>query len=138
MSKNLNEVQNFEQLMRKYIKDNEQIRNKYDYQSPLREITPLDPLIFQKDIFTQNNNPNNIQNFEPIYNHNRNNSTNNNTNDINNIPINNLNQRNNLIDNINNNINDNKFITPSKPINNKNILLLKEKKKQRKKKKRNN
>ena len=124
MSKNLNEVQNFEQLMRKYIKDNEQIRNKYDYQSPLREITPLDPLIFQNDIFTQNDNPNNIQNFEPIYNNNRNNSTNNNTNDINNIPINNLNQRNNLIDNINNNINDNKFITPSKPINNKNLSMI--------------
>ena len=117
MSKNNpKEVQNFEQLMRKYIKDNEPIINKYDYQSPLREIAPLEPLIFQNDFFEQNNNPKNIQNFEPIYN--------NNNNDLNNIHPNILNQRNNLIDNFNNNANDNKFITPSKPNNNKNISII--------------
>ena len=118
MSKNNpKEVQNFEQLMRKNIKDNEPIINKYDYQSPLREIAPLEPLIFQNDFLSQNNDPKNIQNFEPIYN--------NNNNDLNNIHPNILNQRNNLIDNINNNnINDNKFITPSKPNNNKNISII--------------
>ena len=110
MSNNQNEVQNFEQLMRKYLKDNEQIVQRYEYQIPLKEISPLDPLLFQNDIFSKNKYPNNIPNFEPIYN-----------NAINkNIP-NISNQRNNLIDNINsNNSNDNKFITPSKS-NNKNI-----------------
>ena len=117
MSKNNpNEVQNFEQLMRKYIKDNEPIINKYDYQTPLREIAPLEPLIFQNDFLTQNNDPKNIQNFEPIYN--------NNNNELNNIHPNNLNQRNNLIDNINITLNENKFITPSKPNNNKNISII--------------
>ena len=112
MSKNNpNEVKNFEQLMRKYIKDNKPIINEYDYQSPLRKIEPLEPLIFQNDIFPQSNNSKNLQKFEPIYGDNNNKDVN-------------MNQRNNLIDNINNNINDNKFITPSKPINNKNISMI--------------
>ena len=101
MSNNPNEVYNFEQLMRKYLKNNEQIINKYDYESPLKEISPIEPLLFQNDT----NNYHNMQNIEPKYN-----------NDLNkNIP-NNINVRNNMVDNlINNNLNDNKFITPSKP-----------------------
>ena len=107
MSNNPNEVHNFEELMRKYLKNNEPMMRKFDYQSPLKEISPIEPLLFQND----NNNPVNIQNFESRYNK-----------DINNNIQNNINIRNNLVDNnnINNNLNDNKFITPSKP-NTKNI-----------------
>ena len=32
-------IVHFEQLMRKYLKNNEELINKYDYQSPLKEIT---------------------------------------------------------------------------------------------------
>ena len=112
MANNPNEVNNFEQLMRKYLKNNEDLINKYDYQSPLKEITKVEPLIFQNEILPMNNNPNNIPDFDYIYN-----------NGINNNIQNNINIRNDLNNNINNininNINDNKFITPSKP-NNKN------------------
>ena len=105
MSNNPNEVHNFEQLMRKYLKNNEQMI-KLDYESPLKDISPIEPLLFQND----NINFHNIQNFEPR----------DNNDDLNkNIP-NNLNIRNNLEDNIINNLNENKFITPSKP-NAKNI-----------------
>ena len=105
MSNHSNKINNFEDLMRLYLKDNDQIIKNYDYQSPLKEISPIDPLIFNKDIFTKNNKSNINQNIDPIYN-----------NDINK----NRNQRKISIDNINNNIIDNKFITPSKS-NNKNI-----------------
>ena len=104
MSNNPNEVNNFEQLMRKYLKNNEDLIKKYDYQSPLKEITKVEPLIFQNEILPMNNNPNNIPEYDFRYN-----------NDINKNIQNNINIRNDL----NNNINDNKFITPSKP-NNKN------------------
>ena len=104
MSNNPNEVNNFEQLMRKYLKNNEELINKYDYQSPLKEITKVEPLIFQNEILPMNNNPNNIPEYDFRYN-----------NDINKNIQNNINIRNDL----NNNINENKFITPSKP-NNKN------------------
>ena len=108
MSNHLNEINEFDQLMRKYFKGNDPLINKYDCNSPLKEISPIEPLIFQNDILSNNNTNNDIPNFPPQYN-----------NDINkNIP-NNLSQRNNLYDNINNNALDNKFITPSKP--NKNI-----------------
>ena len=100
MANNPNEINEFDQLMIKYLKGNERIINKYDYNSPLKEISPIEPLIFQNDILSNNNN---IQNYPVQYN-----------NDINkNIP-NNLSQRSNLYDN---NELDNKFITPSKPIN---------------------
>ena len=104
MSNNPNEVNNFEQLMRKYLKNNEELINKYDYQSPLKEITKVEPLIFQNEILPMNNNPNNIPEYDFRYN-----------NDINKNIQNNINIRNGL----NNNVNENKFITPSKP-NNKN------------------
>ena len=106
MSNNPNEVRGFEELMRKYLKNNELMIRKLDYESPLKDITPLEPLLFQND----NNNFHNIQNFEPKYN-----------NELNKIIPNNINIRNNLADNIiNNNLNDNKFITPLKS-NTKNI-----------------
>ena len=108
MSNNPNEVHNFEELMRKYLKNNEPMINKYDYQSPLKEIAPVEPLIFQNDILPRNNNPNNIQNYENRFN-----------NEINNNINNNINKNNYLNNNINNINDNNKFITPSKP-NNKN------------------
>ena len=59
MSNNVNEVMNFDQLMNKYIKDKSQILSKYDYQTPLKEISPMEPLIFQNEILpTNNTNPN--------------------------------------------------------------------------------
>ena len=97
MSNNVNEVMNFDQLMNKYIKDKSQILSKYDYQTPLKEISPMEPLIFQNDIPTNNTNPNNQRNYEQFYNHNN----------IQNYAYD-LNQ------------NENKFITPIKPITQKN------------------
>ena len=111
MSNNANEVMNFDQLMEKYIKDKNQILSKYDYQTPLKEIAPIEPLIFQNDIIPGNNtNPNEFRNFEPIY------------------------DNNNEMELINNNIKkypymnnnfeldekENKYITPIKPITQKN------------------
>ena len=103
MSNNPNEVNNFEQLMFKYLKDKDQMLNNYDYQTPLKEISPIEPLIFQNDILPRNNQFDmNMQNFNPRF-----------EKDIN-IP-NNLSNRSDYIG-----MNDNnKFITPSKP-NNKN------------------
>ena len=103
MSNNPNEVNNFEQLMYKYLKDKDQMLNNYDYQTPLKEISPIEPLIFQNDIMPRNNQFDmNMQNFNPRF-----------EKDIN-IP-NNLSNRSDYIG-----MNDNnKFITPSKP-NNKN------------------
>ena len=109
MSNNPNNVNNFEDLMRLYLKDKDQIIKNYDYQSPLKEISPIDPLLFKNEIFSNNNKSNNNQNINPIYND-----------DINKNISNNTNKRKIIIDNINNNMIDNKFITPSKP-NNKNI-----------------
>ena len=98
MSNNVNEVMNFDQLMNKYIKDKSQILSNYDYQTPLKEISPMEPLIFQNDILpTNNTNPNNQRNYEQFYNHNN----------IQNYAYD-LNQ------------NENKFITPIKPITQKN------------------
>ena len=107
MSNNPNEVMNFDQLMKKYLKDNDQILNNFDYRTPLKEISPIEPLIFQNDILPDNNNHNNIPNYNPRFN-----------NDINNKIPNHINIRNDLNSQINEDIN-NKFITPSKP-NNKN------------------
>ena len=103
MSNNPNEVNNFEELMFKYLKDKDQMLNNYDYQTPLKEISPIEPLIFQNDILPRNNQFDmNMQNFNPRF-----------EKDIN-IP-NNLSNRSDYIG-----MNDNnKFITPSKP-NNKN------------------
>ena len=55
MSTNANEVTNFEQLMEKYIKDKNQILSKYDYHTPLKEIAPIEPLVFENDILQRNN-----------------------------------------------------------------------------------
>ena len=103
MSNDHNEVNNFEQLMYKYLKDKDQMLNNYDYQTPLKEISPIEPLIFQNDTLPRNNQYDmNMQNFNPRF-----------EKDID-IP-NNLSNRSDRIG-----INDNnKFITPSKP-NNKN------------------
>ena len=109
MSTNANEVTNFDQLIEKYIKDKNQILSKYDYQTPLKEISPLEPLIFNNNIPQINNtNPSSHPNFEPIYD--------NNLEQINNN-IKNYNYMNNGFDL---NENENKFITPIKPINQKN------------------
>ena len=71
MSNNVNEVMNFDQLMEKYIKDKGQILNKYNYHTPLKEIAPIEPLIFQNDILPINNtNPNRARNYEPFYDNN--------------------------------------------------------------------
>ena len=108
MSTNVNEVTNFDQLIEKYIKDKNQILSKYDYQTPLKEISPLEPLIFNNNIPKINNtNPNSHPNYEPIYD--------NNLEPINNN-IKNYNYMNNGFDL---NENENKFITPIKPINQK-------------------
>ena len=109
MSNNPNNVNNFEDLMRLYLKDKDQIIKNYDYQSPLKEISPIDPLLFKNEIFSNNNKSNNNQNINPMYND-----------DINKNISNNTDKRKMIVDNINNNMIDNKFITPSKP-NNKNI-----------------
>ena len=114
MSTNVNEVTNFEQLMEKYIKDKNQILSKYDYHTPLKEIAPIEPLVFENDILIRNNtNENhfnfNQRNFEPLY-------------DNNNIdPINNNIKKYSYMNNgFDLNENENKFITPSKPITQKN------------------
>ena len=110
MSNNVNEVMNFDQLMEKYIKDKEQILSKYNYHTPLKEIAPIEPLIFQNDILPVNNtNPNKPRNYEPFY------DNNNNINEI--EPINNYPYIKNGYDL---NENQNKFITPIKPITQKN------------------
>ena len=109
MSNNPSNVNNFEDLMRLYLKDKDQIIKNYDYQSPLKEISPIDPLLFKNEIFSNNNKSNNNQNINPMYND-----------DINKNISNNTNKRKMIVDNINNNMIDNKFITPSKP-SNKNI-----------------
>ena len=73
MSTNVNEVTNFEQLMEKYIKDKNQILSKYDYHTPLKEIAPIEPLVFENDILQRNNtneNHFNQRNFEPVYDNN--------------------------------------------------------------------
>ena len=109
MSTNANEVTNFDQLIEKYIKDKNQILSKYDYQTPLKEISPLEPLIFQNNIPQVNTTKQNShQNLEPVY-------------DNNLEPINNnLNNYNYMNNRFNLNENENKFITPIKPINQKN------------------
>ena len=110
MSNNVNEVMNFDQLMEKYLKDKKQILSKYDYQTPLKEIAPIEPLIFQNEILPVNNtNPNKHRNFEPIY-------ENNNDKEL----INNMNRYPYMNNDFNMNENENKFITPIKPINQKN------------------
>ena len=112
MSTNANEVTNFEQLMEKYIKDKNQILSKYDYHTPLKEISPIEPLAFENDILQINNtNKNHInqRNFEPVY-------------DNNNIELinNNLKKYPYMKNGYDLNENENKFITPSKPITQKN------------------
>ena len=112
MSNNVNEVMNFDQLMEKYIKDKSQILSKYDYQTPLKEISPMEPLIFQNDLLPiNNNNPNNHRNYDQFYNNN------NSINDYNNNNIQNYPYMKNGYDL---NQNENKFITPIKPITQKN------------------
>ena len=109
MSNNVNEVMNFDHLMEKYIKDKGQILSKYNYHTPLKEIAPIEPLIFQNDILPINNtNPNRARNYEPFY-------DNNNINEI--EPINNNPYMKNGYDL---NESQNKFITPIKPITQKN------------------
>ena len=112
MSTNVNEVTNFEQLMEKYIKDKNQILSKYDYHTPLKEIAPIEPLVFENDILQRNNtneNHFNQRNFEPVY-------DNNNIDQINN----NIKKYSYMKNGFNLNENENKFITPSKPITQKN------------------
>ena len=108
MSDNSNEVMNFEQLYKKYLKDNDQLFRNYDYNTPLKEITPIEPLIFKDDFFPRNNIFKNIYNYNPRFNKKTNR----------NIPFN-ENNKNNLIDQMNDENNTNKFITPLKR-NNKN------------------
>ena len=66
MSNNPNNVNNFEDLMRLYLKDKDQIIKNYDYQSPLKEISPIDPLLFKNEIFSNNNKSNNNKNINTI------------------------------------------------------------------------
>ena len=119
MENNPNEISNFDQLMKKYLKDQKPILSEIDYKTPLKEISPIEPLIFKNEpLSMNNNNSKKINNFEPIY-------------DNDNIESYNfkLNQNQNYNNNINNNyppymkndldLNENKFITPSKPINQK-------------------
>ena len=113
MSTNANEVTNFEQLMEKYIKDKNQILSKYDYHTPLKEIAPIEPLVFENDILQRNNTNQDIinqRNFEPIY------DNNNNLESINN----NIKKYPYMNNGFDLNENENKFITPLKPITQKN------------------
>ena len=111
MINNTNEVTNFDQLMEKYLKDKNQILSKYDYKTPLKEISPMEPLIFQNDYTPTNNiNSNKLQNYESLYNNNNNFE-----------PINNNIKKYPYIENgYDLNENENKFITPIKPITQKN------------------
>ena len=111
MINNTNEVTNFDQLMEKYLKDKNQILSKYDYKTPLKEISPMEPLIFQNDYTSTNNiNSNKLQNYESLYNNNNNFE-----------PINNNIKKYPYMENVYDlNENENKFITPIKPITQKN------------------
>ncbi len=111
MINNTNEVTNFDQLMEKYLKDKNQILSKYDYKTPLKEISPMEPLIFQNDYTPTNNiNSNKLQNYESLYNNNNNFE-----------PINNNIKKYPYMENgYDLNENENKFITPIKPITQKN------------------
>ena len=111
MINNTNEVTNFDQLMEKYLKDKNQILSKYDYKTPLKEISPMEPLIFQNDYTPTNNiNTNKLQNYESLYNNNNNFE-----------PINNNIKKYPYMENgYDLNENENKFITPIKPITQKN------------------
>ena len=111
MINNTNEVTNFDQLMEKYLKDKNQILSKYDYKTPLKEISPMEPLIFQNDYTPTNNiNSNKLQNYESLYNNNNNFE-----------PINNNIKKYPYMENVYDlNENENKFITPIKPITQKN------------------
>ena len=111
MINNTNEVTNFDQLMEKYLKDKNQILSKYDYKTPLKEISPMEPLIFQNDYTPTNNiNSNKLQNYESLYNNNNNFE-----------PINNNIKKYPYMENgYELNENENKFITPIKPITQKN------------------
>ena len=114
MENNLNEVSNFDQLMQKYLKDQKQILTEIDYKTPLKEISPIEPLIFKNEPMSMNNNNSKkINNIEPIYDNENiesyNYKLNQNYHNMNNYPyINN-----------DNDMNENKFITPIKPINQK-------------------
>jgi len=113
MSTSANEVTNFEQLMEKYIKDKNKILSKYDYHTPLKEIAPIEPLVFENDILQRNNTNQDIinqRNFEPIY------DNNNNLESINN----NIKKYPYMNNGFDLNENENKFITPLKPITQKN------------------
>ena len=90
MTNEPNEVMNFEQLMQKYIKNTGKIP-QFDFKSPLKEISPMEPLPFNNDNYQNDiiyNNNTNVQTLSPNYHQ-----------------------------NFYDNNNDNKFITPSKPIN---------------------
>ena len=67
MSDNSNEVMNFEQLYKKYLKDNDQLFRNYDYNTPLKKITPIEPLIFKDDFLPRNNSFINIYNYIQKY-----------------------------------------------------------------------